>query len=187
MERLKFMTDGDLNRVHFMADIKLYKIINDLSKKYNLKNEEKILLGTDGSITNILEILFNREVVVKTISQKIINETNHREVILKIEDKPLIYAISKIPLRNIEDKGLRENIKRDLLSADIPIGKILKMHNLETRREIIDISYKEPPIEVKEYLKIEDNIKLPMRTYKIIFKKNTLMIITEIFNVSKYL
>ena len=166
--------------------LKPYKIINELSKRYPLRNEEKMLLGTDGSVTNLLEILFNREVTVETITQRIVDCVNYRSVILKIEDTPLIYATSKIPLRNIEDKTLRDSIKRDLLSADIPIGKILKMHNLETRREIVDISCREVGEPVRRYLHTERRI-LPQRTYNIIYRGKVLMEITEIFNVGEHL
>ena len=166
--------------------LKPYRIINKLSKKYPLRNEEKILLGTDGSVTNLLEILFNDEIIVETISQKLVDGVNYRSVILKIKDTPLVYATSKIPLKNIQNKTLRDNIKRDLLSADIPIGKILKIHNLETRREIVDISCKGVEESVRRYLNTEKKI-LPQRTYNIIYRGKVLMEITEIFNLGEHL
>ncbi|HID47485.1 MAG TPA: DUF98 domain-containing protein [Methanothermococcus okinawensis] len=166
--------------------VKPYRIINKLARRYPLRNEEKMLLGTDGSITNLLEILFNDEVVVETISQRIVECVNYRSVILKIRDIPLVYATSKIPLKNIQDKTLRDSIRRDLLSADIPIGKILKMHNLETRREIVDITCREVEESVRRYLNTERRI-LPQRTYNIIYRGKTLMEIREIFNVGEHL
>ena len=166
--------------------LKPYRVINELSKRCPLRNEEKMLLGTDGSVTNLLEILFNDEITVKTISQKIVDSINYRSVILKIRDTPLVYATSKIPLKSIEDKTLRDNIKRDLLSADIPIGKILKIHNLETRREIVDISCKEVEESVRRYLNTEKKI-LPQRTYNVIYRGKVLMEITEIFNLGEHL
>ena len=166
--------------------LKPYRVINELSKRYPLRNEEKMLLGTDGSVTNLLEILFNDEITVETISQKIVDGVNHRSVILKIKNIPLVYATSKIPLKNIQNKTLRDNIRRDLLSADIPIGKILKIHNLETRREIVDISCKEVEEPVRRYLNTERRI-LPQRTYNIIYRGKVLMEITEIFNLGEHL
>ncbi|MBW9222718.1 DUF98 domain-containing protein [Methanothermococcus sp. SCGC AD-155-C09] len=163
--------------------VKPYRIINNLP---NLRNEEKMLLGTDGSVTNLLEILFNGEVTVKTISQEIIDNINHRSVVLKIKDIPLVYATSKIPLKNINNETLRNSIKRDLLSADIPIGKILKIHNLETRREIKEICCSKVDETIKEHLKTEKEI-LPQRTYNIIYKNKILMEITEVFNVGEFL
>ena len=145
-------------------------------------NEEKILLGTDGSVTNILEILFEEVCKVETINQKIVNNTNYREVILKVNETPLVYAISKTPFKNIEEENLREEIKKDLLSADIPIGKIIRKHNLETRREIKYIGIAELDDRLKSLLKTKHN-KLPKRTYNIIYKNKILMEITEIFAI----
>ena len=164
------------------------KILELLKKldKYNLKNEEKIFLGTDGSITNLLEILFDGEVVVETISQTTINNTYYRTVLLKINNNPLIYANSKISLKTIKDINLRDTISKDLLLADIPIGKILKSHNLETRREIKSIEYNKLSEKIKLHLKTKNNY-LPNRTYHIIYKNKVLMEITEIFNIKEYL
>lgn len=166
--------------------LKPYKIVGELSRKHGLKNEEKILLGTDGSVTNLLEILFENEVVVKTVYQEIMDDVNYRSVVLEVNGTPLVYAISKTPLKNIEEDNIRESIKRDLLSANIPIGKILKIHNLETRREIINIEVKEITEKVGDLLKTNKKM-LPQRTYNIIHKNKVLMEITEIFNVGEYL
>ncbi|WP_456374570.1 chorismate pyruvate-lyase family protein [Methanocaldococcus sp.] len=160
----------------------IYKEISKLNKKFPLLNEEKILLGTDGSVTNILEILFEDVCKVETINQKIVNNTNYREVILKVNETPLVYAISKTPFKNIEEENLREEIKKDLLSADIPIGKIIRKHNLETRREIKYIGIAELDDRLKSLLKTKHN-KLPKRTYNIIYKNKILMEITEIFAI----
>ncbi|CAB3288006.1 conserved protein of unknown function [Methanocaldococcus lauensis] len=160
----------------------IYKEISNLNKKFPLLNEEKILLGTDGSVTNILEILFEDVCKVETINQKIVNNTNYREVILKVNETPLVYAISKTPFKNIEEENLREEIKKDLLSADIPIGKIIRKHNLETRREIKYIGIAELDDRLKSLLKTKYN-KLPKRTYNIIYKNKILMEITEIFAI----
>ena len=62
--------------------IKPHIVIGDLSKMHGLKNEEKILLGTDGSITNLLEILFGGEVFVETLYQEITDNVNYRSVLL---------------------------------------------------------------------------------------------------------
>ncbi|ACV24982.1 chorismate pyruvate-lyase family protein [Methanocaldococcus fervens] len=158
----------------------VYKEIAELNKRFPLLNEEKILLGTDGSVTNILEILFEGDCKVETINQKIVDNTNYREVILKVNNIPLVYAISKTPFKNIEEENLREEIKRDLLSADIPIGKIIRKHNLETRREIKFIGIEKVDERLKTLLKT-NYAQLPKRTYNIIYKNKILMEITEVF------
>ncbi|WP_459202163.1 chorismate pyruvate-lyase family protein [Methanococcus sp. CF] len=166
--------------------IKPYIVIGDLSKVYGLKNEEKVLLGTDGSITNLLEILFNCEVVVETLYQEIIDNVNYRSVILKVNEIPLIYATSKTPLENIDETHIREKIRNDLLSADIPIGKILKIHNLETRREIVSVDVDEVSETVRSKLNPKRS-KIPQRTYNIIYKNKVLMTITEMFNLEDHI
>ncbi|ABR55589.1 protein of unknown function DUF98 [Methanococcus vannielii SB] len=168
------------------VNVQPYKLIGNLSVIHGLKNEEKILLGTDGSITNLLEIIFGQEVMVRTIYQEIVDNINYRSVVLYVNEIPLIYATSKTPLENIGERKIRETIKKDLLSADIPIGKILRNHNLETRREIIDISVKEASKEAKNLL-VPKRKYVPQRTYNIIYNQKVLMEITEVFNLSDYL
>ncbi|MBP2171902.1 chorismate--pyruvate lyase family protein [Methanococcus voltae] len=169
-----------------MVNIKPYKVISELKEQHGLSDVEKILLGTDGSITNLLEIIFEGKVVVKTVYQEIIDNVNHRAVALYVNEVPLIYATSKTPLINIEDYYIRESVKKDLLSADIPIGKILKIHNLETRREIEKISVSEIPEDAKNLLNpIRE--ELPQRKYYIIHNSKPIMEIDEYFNIEDHL
>ncbi|ABO35367.1 protein of unknown function DUF98 [Methanococcus maripaludis C5] len=166
--------------------IKPHIVIGDLSKIHGLINEEKILLGTDGSITNLLEILFGNEVVVETLHQEIMDNVNYRAVLLGVNGIPLIYATSETPLESIDEIQIREKIRKDLLSADIPIGKILKIHNLETRREIVEIEVKEVPDSVITKLNPKRS-KIPQRTYNIIHKNKVIMTITEMFNLEDHI
>ncbi|MCS3901349.1 chorismate pyruvate-lyase family protein [Methanococcus voltae] len=169
-----------------MVNIKPYKVISELNEQHKLSNVEKILLGTDGSITNLLEIIFEGKVAVKTVYQEIIDNVNYRAVALSVKDIPLIYATSKTPLSNIEDYYIRESVKKDLLSADIPIGKILKIHNLETRREIENISVSEVPEDAKKLLNPLRE-ELPQRKYYIIHNNKPIMEIDEYFNIEDHL
>lgn len=92
-----------------------------------------------------------------------------------IEGKePLIYAISLIPLDR-----LNNNFKEDLIQADIPIGRILRKHNIESRREIKSVSIDESSPEMAEIFKSDS----PMltRTYNIIHKNQILIWLMETF------
>jgi len=106
-----------------------------------LSAQQKLLLTTDGSITNTLEILIGGEVGIETLHQKIVeadekiaeklgvaNEDEINERIVRIynkkNNKPLIYAISYAPL-SLADK----DFSKDLFSADIPIGKIMEIQD----------------------------------------------------------
>ena len=63
---------------------------------------------------------------------------NHRVVV--IGNRNLIHAVSYIPLSRLDDE-----FREDLIRADIPIGRILKKHRIESRREIEVIDVETPP------------------------------------------
>jgi beta-ribofuranosylaminobenzene 5'-phosphate synthase len=126
--------------------------ILDLEREVGrLSRVQKILLGTDGSVTRILEVITGGQVRIITLYQEVVgagreiagllhvkegDPVNHR--VVKIEGEgtsspPLIYAVSDTPLGRLS-AGFRE----DLMRADIPIGKILARHRIESRREILD-------------------------------------------------
>lgn len=172
------------------ANKRLIEKIDDVEKEYgkSFSNTQKILLTTDGSITAILDVLFGK-IELSTLKQyveksteetaRLVNanegdEINHREIIMHKDQKPLIYAYSYIPI-----KRLTEKVKSDLIRADIPIGRILKNHNAESRREIKDI-YVEKPNQTlqKIYNTTEDFLS---REYVIIQNNEILMWIKESF------
>src|SRR5512136_505372 len=115
-----------------------------------LSRVQKILLGTDGSITRILEVITGGQVRITTLSQEVVpagkevagdlriregDPVNHR--VVRIEEpglrRPLIYAVSDTPLHRLPPA-----FREDLMRADIPIGRILARHRIEARREILD-------------------------------------------------
>ena len=167
--------------------------IKNLEKEYSLSDTQKILLSTDGSITAILDVL-KGTVNIKTLKQEhqkanedlakildidIGDEVNYRVVIIRREDEPLIYASSYTPLKRLTDE-----FKEDLTRADIPIGRILKTHKIESRREVQSIEIIDSDEELKDIFKTED--KLLSRTYNIIRKDNILMSIEETFPISSF-
>lgn len=158
-----------------------------------LSNTQKILLATDGSVTTILDVL-KGQVKIKTIIQefmeaneKIANELNikqgdtinHRVVVIGCNE-PLIHAVSFIPVERLDNK-----FKEDLIRADIPIGRILKGYNIESRREIRHISAENPSGKLVKIF----NTKSPMltRTYDIIHKDKILIRIKETFPKSLFM
>ncbi|WP_298524150.1 chorismate lyase [uncultured Methanobrevibacter sp.] len=169
--------------------------INDLEENYGktFSNTQKILLTTDGSITAILDVLYGK-ITLKTIDQhfenadaehaKLINvcqgeEINFREVIMHKDGKPLIYAISHIPLSRCH-----EGICSDLIRADIPIGRILKNYDIESRREIRNIYIEKPDEKLQEIFGTDEDMLA--RDYVIINCDEILMWIKEVFPVSQF-
>ena len=177
------------------ANKRLIEKMNDLETEYGqtFSNTQKILLTTDGSITAILDVLYGK-INLFTIDQhfgiadenhaKLVNvnagdEINFREVIMHKGDQPLIYAISHVPLGRCSDE-----ICADLLRADIPIGRILKNYNIESRREVRNIFIEKPSEKLKELFKTDEDFLA--RDYVIIHNGEILMWIKEMFPVSYF-
>ena len=177
------------------ANKRLIEKINDLEESYGQKfsNTQKILLTTDGSITAILDVLYGK-INLFTLDQhfgkaeekhtKLVNvnegdDINFREVIMHKGGKPLIYAISHVPLERCS-----EDICSDLLRADIPIGRILKNYHIESRREVNRIFIEKPDAKLKELFKTDEDFLA--RDYVIIHGDEILMCIKEMFPVSYF-
>ena len=177
------------------ANKRLIEKMNDLEQDYGQKfsNTQKILLTTDGSITAILDVLYGK-ISLFTLDQhfgtadadhaKLVNvnegdEINFREVIMHKGAKPLIYAISHVPLGRCS-----EEICSDLLRADIPIGRILKNYKIESRREVNNIFIEKPDEKLQDLFKTDEDFLA--RDYVIINNDEILMWIKEMFPVSYF-
>lgn len=160
----------------------------------HLSSAQKILLATDGSVTTILDVL-KGHINVNTLIQEFReadeesakelgidkgDTINYRTVIMSHDPKdPLIHAVSLTPIKRLGD-----GFKEDLLKADIPIGRILKKYNIESRREITHIGAEKPDEELKMIFKT-DSIMLT-RTYNIIYQDRVLIWIKETFPISLF-
>jgi len=146
----------------------------------------KILARTDGSITTIIEALTGEEVRIRTLKKEVIkadeeiaerlqissgDEVNLRVVEILSRGEIFAIATSLIPLRRVP-----EELREDLLGADEPIGKLIRKHRLEVRREILHSEIRE----------VEGIGKALVRNYNIIFRGEILMHITEIFPVAVF-
>lgn len=158
-----------------------------------LSSAQKILLTTDGSVTAILDVL-KGHVDIQTLKQEFTpankemaknldieeGETvNYRVVIIKTPDEPLIYAISLVPLKRLDN-----DFKEDLIRADIPIGRILKKHNIESRREIKSIFTEKINSELEDIFKTDS--QMLSRTYNIIHHDEILIWLKEMFPYSLF-
>ena len=170
---------------------KIYTVEKNYGKTFS--NTQKILLTTDGSITAILDVL-NGKIDLKTLEQHFEKSTpqiaelidigcgeeiNYREVLMHKNNKPLIYAISYIPL-----KRLHKNFKSDLIRADIPIGRILRKYNMESRREIKTIQVEKSNEKLEEIYKTDNDFLT--RTYTIIHDEEILIWIKEFFPITYF-
>ncbi len=159
--------------------------MNDVLRRPDIPACLRICAGTDGSVTQLLEVLTGKSVKVETISQGVIKATkeiarlldietgedvNDRLVTLKVDDIVYVLAKSLSPINRIP-RGVRD----DLMRADIPIGKILREHKLETRRDILKME-----IVHRDFF---GELPVLSREYKIIYENAVLMWINECFPV----
>lgn len=159
---------------------------------------QKMLLGTDGSVTNLLEVITGSSVEIETIVQEVIpadqsiasdlmidpgNEVNYRVVKLKKSgtSEPLIYAVSYTPLKRLEP-----SFKEDLTRADIPIGAIMKKHRIESRRDITATEVQPADQEMSQIFNIFPREPLLSRNYRIVRHGQPLISITETFPYNQF-
>lgn len=164
-------------------------------KPVKLNPIHKILLATDGSVTTILEALTGKTIKVETVEQKVIpadpstaqllniqegDQVNYRVVNLKVDNTIMAHAISHTPL-----KRLKEDFREDLMKADLPIGKIIKKHKLEVRREI-RWGKVETTDKLSNIFNISPQDPILSRNYSIIHNGDILINITEHFPYSSF-
>jgi chorismate-pyruvate lyase len=157
----------------------------------NLSTFQRILLTTDGTVTDILEAYaFEQIKIIKlseqmsVLDQDIIamnlkqgTEVISRKVLLqgKISRKTFIYAESIL----VPDR-LDEQFRKALLETKTPIGKVWLEQRVETFKEILETS-RESAEGLSSYFGIEPTDKLLSRTYQVISGNQPAMMITEKF------
>lgn len=155
-------------------------------------NTQKVLLSIEGSISAILDVLYGR-VSIFTIKQQFKNaddemaelldvekgeEIHHREALLHGR-RPMIYAFSLIPLSRC-----RKEAHDDILKGKLPIGKILRKYEVESRRVIKNIYIEKPNATLKELFQTgEDFVS---RDYVVIENGEIVMWTKESFPISYF-
>jgi len=157
----------------------------DVLKKPGIPVSLRICAGTDGSVTMLLEQLTGETVHIKTKEQRVVkatpevaglldieegDEVNERLVVLTAGETVYALASALAPV-----KRMPPDVRKDIIQADIPIGRILRDHKLETRRDIINMG-----ITANAFF---GGIPVLSREYNIIHKKSILMWINEFFPV----
>lgn len=160
----------------------------DKLKSFEIPTCLRVCCGTDGSVTFLLEIMTRKPVNVITESQHTVkadkataallgveegSEVNDRVVRLSADDTVFVHARSLSPLERMP-----ETMREQLMRADIPIGRILRSHNLETRRDMGEL-------EILEGETTFDGIPVLSRSYKIVHNNHVLMWINERFPIDE--
>lgn len=157
---------------------------------------QKILLKTDGTLTEILEAYVSENIHVVKLSEKFISGIPHTEILDITPDREVIerkillqgmrtgknwlYAESFI----IPDR-LGINFRNDLITSGIPIGKLWKTHRIETFKEMIAV-FREPSCHIGACFGIRAEESLLCRTYRVFSNQKPVMMITEKFPETYY-
>jgi len=156
-----------------------------------LSSFQRILLTTDGTVTEILEAyLWEAIQIVKLHQDAIETDTSvpyldigvHspaliRKVILrgKCSHKNYIYAESIVARDRLD-----ERILRGLTETQKPVGQLMLEARLETYREILTCRL-EPAAEIGAYFDMAPDDNLISRTYRVFANRQPFMLITEKF------
>jgi chorismate-pyruvate lyase len=156
-----------------------------------LSTFERILLTTDGTVTDMLEAYFFEQIQLVKLSEELItlesdlpamdlspgSEVVQRKILLqgKISRRNYIYAESILALDRLEDP-----FRKELLDTKTPIGKIWLEQKVETFKEIIDTG-KQPANGLSNYFNIAEDEPVLFRTYCVRSNRKPTMMITEKF------
>lgn len=157
----------------------------------NLSVFQRIILTTDGTLTEILEAYLSEKIRLVKLSESIEpvtrdilsldiatgQEVMQRKILLqgKISRNNWVYAESML----VPDR-LDEKLKNGLLVSREPMGRLWLENRLETFKEIVD-SAREPAEDLADYFKIERSDKLLSRTYRVFSSARPIILITEKF------
>jgi chorismate-pyruvate lyase len=152
---------------------------------------QHILLITDGTVTDILEVFMGEKIQIIKIKEETSkaahdipaleilagDEVIERHVFLQGKDsrKNYIYAKSLlIPAK------LQEGLHQDILNSSIPLGQLWIEHKLETFKQIIG-NGKEPANDLASHFGIARDDEMLHRTYRLFSNNHPCIMITEKF------
>lgn len=158
---------------------------------------QRILLMTDGTVTNMLEVYTGEEIQVIKLSQAVRSSNQplaslemagpysvlDRKILLrgKSSQRNLLYAESTIALDR-----LNHTVRNGLLKDEAPIGRLLLDCQAETFRKIVSFG-KEPVGALASHFQVCPSLGMISRTYQIVMGRQPVMQITEKFPETHFL
>lgn len=179
---------------------------NDLEQSLNrshidpstLSPFQRILLTTDGTVTDMLEAYLSEPIQlvkldeqqiplsqdIPIISLKKGTEVIDRQILLqgRISRRNFLYAESIVVLNRLD-----EDFRNQLLKTKTPIGKLWLEHRTESFKEIVDSGKELANEELSNYFGIEPNSNLLFRTYCVFSNRQAITMITEKFPENAFL
>jgi chorismate-pyruvate lyase len=176
-------------------DSKVIKKYPDKQLLKALSTFQRVLLITDGTVTELLEQYLDEPIKVVKLYEKIEQDLNqlsvfHQQFIpaeesVFLKRKTLLqgqqtlnnwlYAESVVLINNLE-----ADFRVDLLDSHEPIGKLWSKYRYETYKVIVAAG-EELTGELATHFNISPNDKMITRTYTVFSNNKIIMIITEKF------
>ncbi|MBL4660762.1 MAG: DUF98 domain-containing protein [Alcanivoracaceae bacterium] len=145
----------------------------------------QLLMQTDGTVTELIKLLTQEDIIVCKLSEKITDDNGvrvlDRHIFLqgKRSGKNWLYAQSKIYLDNLPAEFVN-----DLLEKTIPIGTLWINYRMETFKQLIN-QYEELSLgQGDSGFKASTN--LLTRVYQVFNQYKIIMEITEKFPIDEY-
>jgi chorismate-pyruvate lyase len=150
----------------------------------------RILLITDGTLTEILEAAFLERIQVAKVSQQLVTpepdqrwlagSTEHllqRKVILTgaTSSKTYVYAESFIAVGQLSPE-----FREELMNSSIPLGRLWLEHRLETFKRLQNVNC-QPAGDLSRYFGCAEDARLLVRTYHVFSAARPVLAITEYF------
>lgn len=162
---------------------------------------QRLLLTTDGTVTEMLEQYLGEQIKVQKLSENIehnplytfprhlnqLDQQRHpvlvREILLQGQStlKNWVHAESTI----IPD-NLPRDFRNDLMASREPIGRLWEKHRVETFKQVVDFA-QFPADTLAHHFAIDRSTLLISRTYRVFSAGKLIMIITENFPSTYFL
>ncbi|HET6840672.1 MAG TPA: chorismate pyruvate-lyase family protein [Candidatus Angelobacter sp.] len=151
---------------------------------------QRILLVTDGTLTDILQVAFREPIGVRKLDPDIADmsvealelqpgETRMDRSVVLYGQKTgtnYVYADSTLVVERLPKK-----LQDELLNSDKPIGRLWSQHKVEVRKEMLHVSKCSPARLLPHFKYMTENEQLFRRSYRLITSGRPVIIITEYF------
>ncbi|MGC2108203.1 MAG: chorismate pyruvate-lyase family protein [Candidatus Korobacteraceae bacterium] len=157
----------------------------------SLEPLQRVLLVTDGTLTEILEAIFFERVRLVKVSQRIIPATASHALLDPTPGEALIER--KILLQGVKSNRnyvyaesliavdrLSQSFRDELLNSGTPLGRLWLEHKLETFKELQEIRCQRAEV-LGQYFECAEGAPLLARTYRVLSAGRPVMVITEYF------
>ena len=154
---------------------------------------EKILLATDGTVTDLIALFAGERILVQKLEQTIHEglasldlqcatptRLLRRRILLSGKTRNFLYAESQFLLDR-----LPQAVRESMLHTDLPVGLLWKEARLETFREVLGQSIG-PRAAIAQYFDVSTSANFVSRTYLVNHAGRPLGMITETWPMNSF-